>query len=92
MHRDIVFDIPEGSTLIGSNSICSVQGMYYPGRYITVQGHPEFTNDIISEILTNRHAVGVFNDEVFSDGIKRAPIPHDGVAIGRTFLKFMREG
>lgn len=92
MHRDIVYDVPEGASLIGSNDICSMQGFYLPGRYITVQGHPEFTNDIITEILTNRHAAGIFTDEVFTDGIKRAPIPHDGVAIGKAFLKFLREG
>lgn len=91
MHHDIVYEVPEGASLIGSNSICSVQGMYRPGRYITVQGHPEFTDEIISEILNNRHISGVFNDEVFSDGMKRAPIPHDGVAIGKAFLKFIRE-
>lgn len=66
--------------------------MYRPDRYITVQGHPEFTNDIISEILTNRHAVGIFSDEVYEGGMKRAPIPHDGVAIAKAFLKFMRKG
>ena len=92
MHRDIVFDFPPNSIPLGSNQICEVQGMYAPGKYITVQGHPEFTEEIISEILFNRHAVGIFNDEVYEDAMKRAPIPHDGVKIAQAFLKFMREG
>lgn len=89
MHRDIVLDFPAGTTPLGSNDLCKVQGMYSPGKYITVQGHPEFTEEIISEILFNRHTVGIFTDEVYEDAMKRAPVQHDGVAIARAFIKFM---
>ncbi|KAM6519330.1 hypothetical protein FALCPG4_012973 [Fusarium falciforme] len=92
MHRDIVFEFPPNSIPLGSNAICEVQAFYSPGRYISVQGHPEFTDEIISEILFNRHTVGIFSDELYADAMKRAPIPHDGVAIARAFLKFIREG
>lgn len=92
MHRDIVDEFPKGSIPLGSNEICEVQGFYSPGRYLTVQGHPEFTNEIISEILFNRHTVGIFTDEVYNEAMKRAPLPHDGVAIAKAFLKFYREG
>jgi hypothetical protein len=66
--------------------------MYSPGRYITVQGHPEFTGEIMDEILNNRHKAGIFSDEVYEDGMKRAPIEHDGVIIARAFLNFMKHG
>ncbi|KAF5669414.1 GMP synthase (glutamine-hydrolyzing) [Fusarium heterosporum] len=92
MHRDIVDKFPEKSIPLGSNDICEVQGFYSPGKYITVQGHPEFTEEIISEVLFNRHTVGIFTDEVYNDAMKRAPLPHDGVAIAKAFLKFYREG
>ncbi|KAF7563363.1 hypothetical protein G7046_g761 [Stylonectria norvegica] len=72
MHRDIVYNFPVDSIPLGSNDICTVQAMYQPGKYITVQGHPEFTEEIISEILFNRHAVGIFSDEVYEDAMKRA--------------------
>ncbi|OAA38805.1 Glutamine amidotransferase type 1 [Metarhizium rileyi] len=92
MHRDIVQNFPPEAIPLGGNAFCPVQAMYHPGRYITVQGHPEFTNDIISEILFNRHTVGIFTDDVYEDAIKRASVPHDGVAIGKAFLKFLRHG
>ncbi|KAF4973914.1 hypothetical protein FZEAL_9140 [Fusarium zealandicum] len=92
MHRDIVYEFPTGSIPLGSNEVCEVQGFYSPGHYITVQGHPEFTEEIISEILFNRHTVGIFTDEVYKDAMKRAPVPHDGVAIARAFLNFIKEG
>ncbi|KAK2594765.1 hypothetical protein QQS21_007512 [Conoideocrella luteorostrata] len=92
MHRDIVQNFPADAIPLGSNAFCAVQGMYSPGKYITVQGHPEFTNEIISEILSKRHAGGTFTDQVYKEGKDRASVPHDGVAVGKAFLKFMREG
>ncbi|KYK61344.1 class I glutamine amidotransferase [Drechmeria coniospora] len=92
MHRDIVFDFPPDSIPLGSNDFCAVQGMYSPDRYLTVQGHPEFTNEIISEILFNRHTVGIFTKDVYEDAISRASVPHDGVAVGKAMLNFMRHG
>lgn len=92
MHRDIVHDFPPDAIPLGSNAVCAVQAMYLPGRYMTVQSHPEFTEEIISEILFNRHTVGIYTDELYEDGIKRAKLPHDGVAVGKAFLKFILEG
>lgn len=91
MHADAVLTVPEGAELLGSNDACAIQGLYAPGRYLTVQGHPEFTEDIITEILVNRHKVGIFPDDVFSEAIARAPVPHDGIALGKAFLKFLFE-
>ena len=38
MHRDIVYNYPEGCEELGSTNVCRVQGMYMPKRLITVQG------------------------------------------------------
>ncbi|KFA64877.1 hypothetical protein S40285_02863 [Stachybotrys chlorohalonatus IBT 40285] len=92
MHADIVQSVPSGAALLGSNAACEVQGFYAPGRYLTVQGHPEFNEEIITEILRNRHAAGIFPDDVFADAITRAPVRHDGVAVGRAFLRFFFKG
>jgi GMP synthase-like glutamine amidotransferase len=92
MHRDVVYEFPSEAIPLGGNVFCPVQAMYLPGRYLTVQGHPEYTHEIISEILFNRHTVGIFTNDLYEDGIKRAPVPHDGVAVARAFLKFIREG
>ncbi|KAL6796665.1 class I glutamine amidotransferase-like protein [Trichoderma afarasin] len=92
MHRDVVLEFPKGAVPLGGNDMCPVQAMYSPGRYISVQGHPEFTGDIVTEVLTNRHKAGIFSDDMFDDGMKRTPIEHDGVAIAKAFLNFMRSG
>ncbi|KUI57493.1 hypothetical protein VP1G_04751 [Cytospora mali] len=90
MHRDIIFSNPEGAENLAENNICTTQGFVLPGKAITVQGHPEFTGDIVSEILELRHDTGVFTDEDYTSGINRSKNEHDGVRIAQAFLRFIR--
>lgn len=91
MHKDIVSAYPKEVIALGSSPRCAVQGMYVPRKLITVQGHPEFNGQIMSEILTKRNKQGVFSDEQFNEAMPRAGIDHDGIAIGAAFLKFLLE-
>jgi GMP synthase-like glutamine amidotransferase len=89
MHRDIIYYYPEGVERLGSSPVCSVQGMYQKGHVITVQGHPEFDEEITTEILRARHTKGIFSDEDFDKYMQRVARPHDGVLVGRAFLEFL---
>jgi len=92
MHRDIVFYYPPGVEELGSNPVCKVQGMYIPNRLLTVQGHPEFNEEIMTEILEARHATGIFDDEAFGGAMKRVVKPHDGLVVSRAFIRFLLDG
>lgn len=63
--------------------------MYSPRRFITVQGHPEFNEEIETEIVHNRAKAGIFNDEQAREALSRVGNEHDGVAIGAKFLEFL---
>ena len=91
MHKDIVYGYPQGVEELGSSGICQNQGMYDKGVLITVQGHPEFTREIVDEIIRNRHALGIFDDAQFEDALKRLEDHDDGVIIGQAFLRFLLE-
>jgi hypothetical protein len=91
MHRDQAFGVPPGATLLASSTKCPNHGFLLPGHVITVQGHPEFSSDIIQEILEARHATGLFTDDVYQSGMARRSDPHDGVLMARAFLKFLQE-
>jgi GMP synthase-like glutamine amidotransferase len=93
MHRDIVPELPppldgEQVRLLGSTDRCQIQGMYVPGRFITVQGHPEFTAEIVSEMVEGRHKLGIFDDTMYKDFMSRMG-RDDGMAIALVFLKFL---
>ncbi|KAM0272631.1 hypothetical protein ACHAQH_008601 [Verticillium albo-atrum] len=91
MHRDEVVDVPAEAQSLAATEVCPVQGYYAKGKYIAVQGHPEFTGPIVGEILKNRHEQGVFGDDMYKEAVERTDIEHDGVAVGRGFLKFLQE-
>lgn len=89
MHKDVVYGFPEEVESLGATEICQNQGMYAAKRLITVQGHPEFTREIVKEIIESRHAQGIFTDAVFEDAMRRLTNHDDGVAVAQTFLRFL---
>jgi len=91
MHRDIVYYYPEGVEELGSSPVCKVQGMYVPKKLITVQGHPEFNEEIVTELLNRRHATGVFDDTTFESAMGRVGKEHDGVVVSKAFLRLLLE-
>lgn len=86
MHRDIITELPPHSYRLGSTPQCLEHGFYIPGRVITVQGHPDFNEDIVRELLTLRR--GNMGEVVYHDSWARAGLEHDGLRIIATFLKF----
>ncbi|KAL2267162.1 hypothetical protein VTJ83DRAFT_4439 [Remersonia thermophila] len=91
MHRDQVLGLPEGAQLLASTDVCPNHGFLIPGRVITVQGHPEFTADIMREILDLRRGKGIFPDDVYDDGIQRNGDHHDGVLVAKAMLRFLQQ-
>lgn len=89
MHRDVVYDYPPDVEHLGYTDRCDVQGMYVKNRLITVQGHPEFNGDIVSELLENRHARGIFDDQMYEEGMQRVRNKHAGVDVGAAFIRFL---
>ena len=89
MHKDIVYYYPEGVEELGSSDKCRVQGMYIPRKIITVQGHPEFTKEIVEELIRARHNQRIFDDKMYKDTMARVGKDHDGVIVAQGFLKFL---
>lgn len=92
MHQDIVTALPTAEPDIenlGATELCAVHGMVLPGRFISVQGHPEFRQEIVEEILEVRKGLGVFTEKQYDEMMSRVTNKHDGVLVARVFLKFL---
>lgn len=89
MHRDMVYTYPRGVTDLGSSPVCNTQGMYIANQLITVQGHPEFTGEIMKEIIDTRHSTGIFDHAAYKEHAKKISLPHDGVKVGQAFIRFL---
>lgn len=91
MHQDIVYQCPEGVEELAYTDKCQVQGFYAPKRFITMQGHPEFTGEVVREICETRLALGIFTQEQFEEAMSRVDNDHDGGVIAQAFLRFLLE-
>ena len=89
MHRDIVLEYPDGVEKLAYSPRCEVQGMYKKDKLITVQGHPEFNHEIVTELLDNRHKAGIFDDIMYNEAMDRVKKHHDGVTVSQAFLRFL---
>ena len=91
MHRDIVFKWPPDVDPLAHTPRCDVQAMYVKNRIISVQGHPEFNAEIVTEIAQRRHAQGIFDEAVYEDAMSRVNGRHDGDAVAAAFVRFLLE-
>ena len=81
--------IPKAWNSLVRTLFAAVQGMYVRKMLITVQGHPEFNQEIMTEILEVRHKMGIFDDEAFAAAMTRVAKPHDGLVVSKAFLRFL---
>ncbi|KFX99423.1 hypothetical protein O988_03863 [Pseudogymnoascus sp. VKM F-3808] len=91
LHRDVVAAYPEGVEPLAHTDQCINHAMYIPRRVITIQGHPEFTDTILGEILVARNGSGIIDDVSFKDAMTRLKDKQDGVLVARAFLRFLLE-
>lgn len=91
LHRDVVATYPEGVVPLAHTDKCLNHAMYIPRRVITIQGHPEYNDEILGEILVARNKSGIIDDESFKSAMARLKNKHDGVLVARAFLKFLME-
>ena len=54
IHQDQVVSLPEDATCIGSTSFCSNAMFHIGDNVFCMQGHPEFTEDYTSALMTSR--------------------------------------
>ncbi|PPQ87070.1 hypothetical protein CVT25_000050 [Psilocybe cyanescens] len=82
MHRDHVPAVPPNFHLLASTDISPNQGtvLFYPEdsgkskahiHILTVQGHPEFTEPVVTSIIEQRAASGVINAQAVKDAEAR---------------------
>ncbi|KAL8822661.1 MAG: hypothetical protein Q9191_006606 [Dirinaria sp. TL-2023a] len=79
-----------GVTPLGTSPVCEVQGMYLPRKLITLQGHPEFNEEIMLELLKAGDAIGFTDKTLYSDAMNRVYDKHDGTLIAAAMLEFVR--
>ncbi|KAK4055421.1 hypothetical protein OIO90_003259 [Microbotryomycetes sp. JL221] len=104
MHRDHVPELPAGFESLGSTKDCSIHGMVRFRKrsdtqakqsvlddidVITLQGHPEFTPDMVNKIIDAREQGKVISKQVADESRQFALERDQGIEIGRLLLKLL---
>ena len=83
MHRDQVSQLPEGAELLANSQFCPYFMVQFCSNILTIQGHPEFTPDIMRNLM----AVNIDN---FPDHkIREATISIESQLDSYTVLQWM---
>jgi hypothetical protein len=89
LHQDIVYDLPEDFTLLASTMHTTNQSMISNDHQIvSVQGHPEFTGEIMKKYIEVRTANGTFSKELSEASSKLVDEPLDRAKIAGRILQF----
>jgi GMP synthase-like glutamine amidotransferase len=79
-HQDQVVEVPSGATIWSTSDYCPVAGFAIGERVMTVQGHPEYSPELVAALYeSRRHRIG---DEVVDRALATlaAPLSNDAVA------------
>lgn len=95
MHGDQVVELPPTAEIIASSDFCEFAGLYYPEGVLTYQGHPEFDNQFIRDLIEFKWGNGQewVKQQVKDQAVESAA---DGLAshrlpIAKFMLNFMTE-
>lgn len=104
MHRDHVLNVPPSFHLLGSSPTSYNQGMVRfseasgtipstllpPIQILTVQGHPEYTERIVTAVIKQRLRSGIISKEAAADAETRRFWRNDGVnVVGKAIWKVL---
>ncbi|KAI8587035.1 class I glutamine amidotransferase-like protein [Geranomyces variabilis] len=89
MHQDHVSVLPPGFKVLASTDKCPIQMAVRGDRYLTIQGHPEFTAGVVTEIVKARQASNVFAPDMASTVLSRVDNAVDNSWFGKKMVGFM---
>lgn len=94
MHGDQVVKLPDSAEIIATSDFCEFAGLYYPEGILTLQGHPEFDNPFIKELIEFKSSVNPnWVDQTKAEKALNADdIATDRLSIAKFMLNFMAEG
>jgi len=87
MHQDQVIQAPEGAHIFAGDEFCPIGGFTIGDTVLCLQGHPEFTPELVGAILDIRKDI-IASDRI-SEGRKSLLLPHNGSQIGLGIARFI---
>lgn len=88
-HQDQVLALPDGARLLARNAHCPIAAYSVGDQVLCVQPHPEFDADYSAYLLNTRRQR--FGEDLYQRAMAALGPQHDGVAMARYMLRFLRQ-
>jgi len=89
-HQDQVVSRPADASVCGSNAFCENAALIYGDKAFSVQAHPEFSNDFVTE-LAEKRGRGVVPDALLDTVAANADRPVDQSLLAGQIEHFFKE-
>jgi GMP synthase-like glutamine amidotransferase len=89
-HQDQVIERPEGAEPIASNGFCENAALIYGKKALTVQPHPEFGGEIVSEYVNVRRGTGTYPDALMDAALGKSSGPDDNASLAKMIADFFK--
>jgi len=87
VHRDQVTLVPPGFEVWCSNSACKVQGLYKNNHILTIQAHPEFSAELMRELLEYKRSV-IQPEKLVDEALQRVDLPTNALWVAKWIVNF----
>ena len=88
-HQDQVTVLPETAKRVGRSDFCENAMLYYEGKALSIQPHPEFNSLAIQALLDSR-AVGVVPEALQAKAREQLAAPNSNKAMGDVLANFLK--
>jgi GMP synthase (glutamine-hydrolysing) len=87
-HQDQVTELPQGASVVGSSGFCRYAALAYDDRAYTIQAHPEFEADFVSELIEARR--NLLPEDIATRGINSLAIETSSTKIAEGIVEFFK--
>eukprot|EP00850_Spirogloea_muscicola_P004767 SM000021S06400 [mRNA] locus=s21:15045:16629:+ [translate_table: standard] len=92
VHQDQVQEVPPGSEILGATAETAVEIFSLGDDVLGFQGHPEFTADVVEDLVQSRLQLGVISEEVAAAARKSMAESQPDTEALRTLCKAFLKG
>lgn len=90
LHQDQVVELPEDAEVLAGSEFCPYAVLAYRGNAMSIQPHPEFSNDILHDLIEYRRATS-FSDSDADAALATLGTPIHTRQVAEWIVNFLKE-
>jgi len=87
-HQDQVTELPQQASLVATNEFCAIAGYHINHTILTFQGHPEFNQDYVQYIMTQRREI--IGEQAYKQAMESLQQNEDNELVAKWIVNFIK--